>query len=265
MDHSDDVEIWLSRCPNQSVSCVLYTRPNGIRWSVERDILLELSRVLRDGGALWVWGEVRTLERDGWETSHVHSDLWLCGRCYVPHRDQAVRWPGGPEVYSDEMPPVWIEYAIMSTTRPGNIVIDLFPHNSVSEIVCARTNRRVLRVHPVRNQPRPVPSGGWPGRPELTDLKFRLKFFSGLRPAEGGCLLFRTVNRKTGYGQITIGGKTRLAHRVALELEQGPIHEGKVVAHSCPNHACCNPCHLRATGTPPNLQERDVVNRGKRW
>ena len=50
-----------------------------------------------------------------------------------------------------------------------------------------------------------------------------------------------------GYGQLTIGkNKIRKAHRLMCELAHGsppsPKHEA---AHSCGNHGCVNPKHLR--------------------
>lgn len=52
-----------------------------------------------------------------------------------------------------------------------------------------------------------------------------------------------------GYGQVgsyTLAGKKRmfLTNRVAWELTNGPIPEGKSILHSCDNPPCCNPRHL---------------------
>ena len=64
-----------------------------------------------------------------------------------------------------------------------------------------------------------------------------------------------------GYGAFWWNGRTRSAHRIALELHLGrPIKKGLVVAHDpiiCKNKACVNPAHLReATYTENALDKR---------
>lgn len=52
--------------------------------------------------------------------------------------------------------------------------------------------------------------------------------------------------KQTGYGQIRFGGKQRLAHQVALELDGRPRpQDGLFALHSCNNSLCVNPKHLR--------------------
>src|SRR5947199_128954 len=45
-------------------------------------------------------------------------------------------------------------------------------------------------------------------------------------------------------GAVGIGGKVRTTHRVAWELQNGPIPKGMGVLHHCDNTLCCNPAHL---------------------
>jgi hypothetical protein len=65
-----------------------------------------------------------------------------------------------------------------------------------------------------------------------------------------------------GYGHVNHKGKTRMAHRMAYELEYGmPIPKDKWVLHKCDNPACVRPDHLYL-GTPKD-NARDAVERGR--
>jgi hypothetical protein len=47
-----------------------------------------------------------------------------------------------------------------------------------------------------------------------------------------------------GYGRFNMNQTSYVAHRVAYELEHGPVPDGLLVMHKCNNKACCNPSHL---------------------
>jgi hypothetical protein len=66
----------------------------------------------------------------------------------------------------------------------------------------------------------------------------------------------------SGYGSFSIKLRGFRAHRVAYELEIGPIPEGLIVRHKCDNPACCNPNHLEVGTNRDNTQ--DAIRRG-RW
>lgn len=68
---------------------------------------------------------------------------------------------------------------------------------------------------------------------------------------------------KEGYDQVTVGGKNRLAHRVAyakanrIDIDLLP----GVVMHTCDNKWCVNPYHLVLGIQADNM--KDKVNKGR--
>ena len=67
--------------------------------------------------------------------------------------------------------------------------------------------------------------------------------------------------RHTKYGQIHVNGKTVYAHRVAYELQYGPITDDQHVRHKCDNRICVNWEHLELGTREDNMQ--DMVKRGR--
>lgn len=62
--------------------------------------------------------------------------------------------------------------------------------------------------------------------------------------ATGFCWYWLGGKNAQGYGNVSVGGTTRRAHRVAYEILVGSIPEGLVVDHLCRNPSCVNPDHL---------------------
>lgn len=60
---------------------------------------------------------------------------------------------------------------------------------------------------------------------------------------------------RTGYGLFSVDGVPKIASRLAWEIANGPIPDGKFVLHSCDNRACCNPSHLRIGTQQDNVQD----------
>ena len=59
------------------------------------------------------------------------------------------------------------------------------------------------------------------------------------------CWLWTGSKNPDGYGHINIGDhKSDRAHRVAWEVQVGPIPKGKSVLHRCDTPACCRGSHL---------------------
>ena len=66
-----------------------------------------------------------------------------------------------------------------------------------------------------------------------------------------------------GYGQLGLpGGKRNIyAHRLAWEIANGPIPDGKDILHSCDNPPCCNARHLHPGTNLENAQEAKARHR----
>jgi len=92
-------------------------------------------------------------------------------------------------------------------------------------------------------------------------LAKRLAAWSRLDPATG-CIIWRKITLKSGYGRLSVGNKARRAHRVAWEVANGPIPAGMLVCHRCDVKACINLGHL-FLGTPRDNMV-DMVAKGRK-
>ena len=80
-----------------------------------------------------------------------------------------------------------------------------------------------------------------------------------------GCWIWMRATTTPGYGLISSGGKTRLAHRVVYELTQGSIPDGMEICHTCDIPSCVNPAHLWAGSHKQNMTDRAIKSRGFRF
>ena len=85
-----------------------------------------------------------------------------------------------------------------------------------------------------------------------SDADFSKRFWSKVRITPG-CWLWTGALNRCGYGNFRILGRTRSAHRVAYELERGPVPEGLDIDHLCRNRACVNPAHMEPVTTQVNV------------
>lgn len=60
----------------------------------------------------------------------------------------------------------------------------------------------------------------------------------------GDCFIWTGVKESGGYGQFGFGYRKYKIHRLAYELEHGPIPSGMCVCHTCDVPSCGNPKHL---------------------
>jgi hypothetical protein len=99
------------------------------------------------------------------------------------------------------------------------------------------------------------------GRPTKTRAE---RFWSHVdKRGADDCWPYLGSTAKNGYGQFNdispVTGKrtTRRAHRVAFELHNGSIPDGKGVLHTagCTTKRCCNPAHLYAGTQKQNVAD----------
>jgi hypothetical protein len=93
-------------------------------------------------------------------------------------------------------------------------------------------------------------------------MMYGVPFFDKKRvdPATG-CWLWLACKFRNGYGCVRIAKKSRLAHRVAYEMVNGPIPDGAYILHSCDVPACINPAHLRIGDQNENQKEARTKGR----
>lgn len=82
------------------------------------------------------------------------------------------------------------------------------------------------------------------------------------------CWVWTATKVRTGYGQIKVGGKMILSHRVAWTIENGPIPPGLCIIHQCDNPSCARASHLHIGTHQDNMDDmaakgRRVVARGE--
>lgn len=119
--------------------------------------------------------------------------------------------------------------------------------------------RRLCSAHYNRWQKYGDPTGGRPARAKPGDAtRFVEEVAVPFRGVK--CLIWPYGKYPNGYGQIGVGGGTKVVSRLVCELAHGlpptPKHEA---AHSCANghSGCVNPRHLRWATSKEN--KADVI------
>lgn len=79
--------------------------------------------------------------------------------------------------------------------------------------------------------------------------------------ADNGCIHFGGALGSGGYGNIRFRSVACKAHRVAYELEHGPIPKGVMVLHKCDNPSCINVEHLFLGDQFDNMQDMTAKGR----
>lgn len=91
-----------------------------------------------------------------------------------------------------------------------------------------------------------------PRRPSVRD-----RLLARLIVDPSGCLLWTGARWATGYGRITVDGRSRQVHRVMWELFEGPIPAGLTLDHvrdrGCTNRHCASIAHLEPVTERVNI------------
>jgi len=83
---------------------------------------------------------------------------------------------------------------------------------------------------------------------------------------DGSCWIW--PRRLTGgYGQLRVGNKVILAHRVSFQLFKQPVPAGHMLLNTCGNKACVNPDHwcLSSGGGSQVRRNRPDKRKGGGW
>ncbi len=87
-----------------------------------------------------------------------------------------------------------------------------------------------------------------------------IRFFKFVNKTEF-CWLWTGSYCYYGYGQISINGKPRRAHRISYEMHKGEIPKDMFVCHKCDNPSCVNPDHLFLGTQEDNMKDMFKKNR----
>ena len=76
-----------------------------------------------------------------------------------------------------------------------------------------------------------------------------------LAKRDGECIRWTGTHNQGGYGRVRVSSKHyRVVHRVAYELERGPIPAGMELDHLCRVRDCFNLAHLEVVSPSENTQ-----------
>lgn len=76
------------------------------------------------------------------------------------------------------------------------------------------------------------------------DDTVRARLLGACEADQNGCWRWGKSLTRDGYGQISVRGRMKLAHRVSYELLVGPIAEHLVIDRLCRVRDCLNPEHM---------------------
>ena len=75
------------------------------------------------------------------------------------------------------------------------------------------------------------------------------------------CWLWTGAIVPRGYGRMSVGLKSGMAHRISWQLNNGPIPQGQCVLHKCDVPGCVRPDHLWIGSKSDNIKDREQKGR----
>ncbi len=115
-----------------------------------------------------------------------------------------------------------------------------------------------VKVHPYTEKRRAASAAaGKKARQWANDRTLVGKFMENIAYT-GDCIVWTGGTNDAGYGIVSVKKNHYRAHRVAYELQFGPIAEGLVLDHLCRNPCCVNPAHLEAVTDKVNIHRGEA-------
>lgn len=99
-----------------------------------------------------------------------------------------------------------------------------------------------------------------PGHRRISDWD---RFWSHVDKS-GECWLWTATTTRLGYGNFSVGGRTKTAHRVLYQWLHGSLTRDVVVDHICHNRSCVRPEHLRSCTRKQNIENHQGAQRNSR-
>lgn len=98
--------------------------------------------------------------------------------------------------------------------------------------------------------------------PLANDKALAHRFWAKVRKTRT-CWLWTAGTDSSGYGNVKVQGSMRKAHRVAFEMEVGPLGELRL-RHRCDRPNCVRPAHLIPGSQGDNMRDSQRRNRRAR-
>lgn len=109
-----------------------------------------------------------------------------------------------------------------------------------------------------------------PGRHRTPEQRAKAFWLKVETEPSSGCWLWLGTRDTCGYGMVSYRYPYRVtmhAHRMAWQLANFPLAEGKYILHKCKNRSCVNPSHLYQGTQKENTRDQiqDGTHHFSKW